>query len=79
MSNAIWLQDSFTLTPLKVYQVPIVPDCGTFETLGAIRAVGDGAYEWWRWESRFYPEWPSGHGFTGNEFEAMTKVLEGWE
>jgi len=79
MSEGIWLQES-RMIPLKVYQVPIVPDCETFEVLGAVRRITlSTSYEWWRWESRFYPEWPSGHGFEESEFEAVSKVLEGWE
>jgi hypothetical protein len=79
MNDERWIQDCRSV-PLKVYQVPIIPDCDTFEMLGAIRTVdGIRAYEWWRWESRFYPEWPSGHGFVGNEHQAISKVLEGWE
>jgi len=78
MNSGIWLQDSRVIS-LKVYQVPIVPDCDTLEMLGATRKINDrGAYEWWRWDSRFYPEWTRGHGFEGNEFDAISKVLEGW-
>lgn len=78
MSDTIWLQDG-RVRPLWVYQKPIVPDCGTFEILGAVRKNDLGAYEWWRWESRFFPEWKGGHGFEANEYDAKTKVWEGWE
>jgi len=76
MSDEIWLQDS-RMTPLKVYRKPIVPDCDTLETLGAVRQVSN-SYEWWRWESRFFPEWKAGHGFEANELAAITSVCEGW-
>ena len=77
MNNEIWLQDS-RVVPLKVYQKPIVPDCDTLETLGALRQVGE-SFEWWRWPSRFFPKWKAGHGFEATEWAAILEVLEGWE
>ena len=78
MINGTWLDDEFGLAPLRVYRVPIVPGCKTYEIVGAVRKRSN-SYEWWRWESRFFPEWPSGHGFEANEYDAMAEVYGGWE
>ena len=77
MTDAIWLQDSNSV-PLKVYRKPIVPGCNTFELLGAVRKHTHKSYEWWRWESKFFPAWIGGHGFEKNAQKAMRKVREGF-
>ena len=78
MIYGTWLNDEGILTPLKVYRVPILPNCDTLEIVGAVRKISN-SYEWWRWESRFFPEWKAGHGFEANEWEAMVEVSEGGE
>jgi len=76
MSDAGWFQDG--LTPLWVYKKPIVPGCGTLEILGAVRKSYHNYYEWWCWESRFFPGWKDGHGFEKTKHEAKMRVEKGW-
>jgi len=63
-----------------VYQKQIVPDCALYDTLGVIRQNDDGTWGWWRWPSKFFPEWVkyAGEGVEPSESEARVMVLEGW-
>jgi len=81
MSDARWISYGMMATVgvvVIIYQKPIVPDCAIYETIGAVRLSDDGTWCWWRWSSRFFPEWEDGKGMELTEKDAEDRVLEGW-
>ncbi len=61
-----------------VYQAQIVLNCALHDTLGVVRQNDDSTWSWWRWRSKFFPEWRGGEGVASSEHEARVTVLEGW-
>ena len=81
MSDAKWLSYGMMAkvgVAIFVYQKPIIPDCALCDTIGAVKRNDVGTWGWWRWPSKFFPEWRGGEGVESTEEEARKKVLEGW-
>ncbi len=73
-ANANWKK----IGTKTVYRVPIHPDCGIIEHLGAIKPRTDSRWSWWRWKSKFH-KWIEGQGVAASQGAAEMRVLEGWD
>lgn len=61
-----------------IYYKPIRPGDWIHWKLGAIKLRNDGRWNWWRWESEFFPEWQEDQGVALTKMGATYMVHLGW-